>query len=103
MYRGDEPIQTAVSFVQQLASKNIPYLFVTNNSSQTPEAVVEKLTSMDIPATKNQVMTSSIATARYIRNKSEQAKCYVIGESGLIAALENEGLTVSDESGEFVV
>lgn len=103
MYRGYEPIQTAVTFVQQLASKKIPYLFVTNNSSQTPEAVVKKLTSMDIPATKEQVMTSSIATARYIRKKSEQAKCYVIGESGLIVALENEGLTVSDESGEFVV
>lgn len=103
MYRGNVPIQTAVTFVQQLASKGIPYLFVTNNSSQTPEAVVEKLTSMNIPATEEQVMTSSIATAGYIQKQSKQAKCYVIGESGLVEALEKEGLTVSEETGDYVV
>lgn len=103
MYRGEEPIKSAVTFVQKLAEKRIPYLFVTNNSSQTPEAVVEKLMSMNIPATTDQVMTSSIATARYIRKQSNKARCYVIGEEGLVNALEKEGLTVSDETGEYVI
>jgi len=103
MYRGNEPINSAVKFVQNLANKKIPYLFVTNNSSQTPEAVVNKLTAMNIPATTDQVMTSSIATARYIQKQSEKANCFVIGEEGLVKALENEGLTVSEKAGEYVV
>lgn len=103
MYRGSEPIQSAIKFVQKLFDKNIPYLFVTNNSSQTPEAVVEKLTAMNVPVTVDQVMTSSIATARYIRQRSKGAHCYVIGETGLIKALENERLIVSDANSEYVI
>lgn len=103
MYRGQEPIHSAVTFVQKLAEKDIPYMFVTNNSSQTPTDVVKKLTSMSIPATTEQVMTSSIATAKYISDLDEGARCFVIGESGLTTALETEGLTVTDKNSQYVV
>ncbi|MCY7574339.1 TIGR01457 family HAD-type hydrolase, partial [Bacillus pumilus] len=42
-------------FVQKLNELNIPYLFVTNNSSRTPKQVAEKLVSFNIPATEEQV------------------------------------------------
>ncbi|HLS07138.1 MAG TPA: TIGR01457 family HAD-type hydrolase [Bacillota bacterium] len=103
MYRGQEPINSAVTFVQKLAQNEIPYMFVTNNSSQTPTEVVQKLTSMNIPATAEQVMTSSIATAKYISDLDEHARCYVIGESGLTTALEAEGLTITHKNSEYVV
>lgn len=103
MYRGNIPIDSAIKFIQKLALENIPYLFVTNNSSQTPEVVVDKLTKMKVPVTVDQVMTSSLATAKYIKEQNEQARCFVIGESGLYTALENEGLTIQDEDVEYVV
>lgn len=103
MYRGNEPIDSAVRFVQKLATKNIPYLFVTNNSSQTPEVVVSKLMKMNVPVTTDQVMTSSLATAEYIRDQNETAKCFVIGETGLYTALENAGLKIQDDDVQYVV
>ena len=36
MYRGSEEIAEAAGFIDKLREKNIPYLFVTNNSSRTP-------------------------------------------------------------------
>ncbi len=104
MYRGKEKIESAVRFVNQLASLRIPYLFVTNNSAKTPEQVAETLAAFGVPATPEHVMTSSLATASYIRQQSEHASVYMIGEIGLETALKQQGLTLVDEQkADYVV
>lgn len=104
MYRGTDPVDGAAAFVDWLHSEQTPYLFVTNNSSTTPEKVADKLTQMGIRATREQVLTTSQATAGYIRKQKADASCYVIGEEGLLEALEREGLTITEEeTSDFVV
>ena len=103
MYRGNEPIEAAAAFVDKLNKKDIPYLFLTNNSTSTPAAVSEKLNQMNIKSTPEHVFTSSLATAKYIKHKKVDAHCFVVGETGLPDALEGEGLTVSDENCDYVV
>ena len=41
MYKGKIKIPAAKRFIERLQEKDIPFLFLTNNSTQTPEAVVE--------------------------------------------------------------
>ena len=96
MYRGTERIEDACAFVHRLYEKGIPYLFVTNNSSRTPEQVAEKLCTFGIPATKDQVFTTSQATANYIYEKKPNASVYVIGEDGIRRALEEKGFTICE-------
>ncbi|WP_102345008.1 TIGR01457 family HAD-type hydrolase [Bacillus sp. Marseille-P3661] len=103
MYRGKERIEEAVHFVNMLKQKDVPYLFVTNNSSRTPEQVAAKLISMEIPATTEQVFTSSMATANFIAAENNHASVYFIGEEGLEYALKQAGLTVVDENPDYVV
>lgn len=103
MYRGSERIREAEGFVRLLIEKEIPYLFVTNNSSRTPEQVAEKLRSYDIPAKESQVFTTSQATANYIYNREKNATVFVIGEEGLKKAISDRGLIVADEQAQFVV
>lgn len=103
IYVGDERIDAAADFVQHLNRTGIPYLFVTNNSSNTPEFVAKKLTAMDIPAEPRHVITSSTATAKYIRNQQPNARCFMIGEEGLQTALENEGAILAENDCDFVV
>ncbi|MGA4923320.1 TIGR01457 family HAD-type hydrolase, partial [Bacillus subtilis] len=55
MYKGTELIAEARDFVIKLKEKGIPYLFVTNNSTKTPDKVAEKLEAFGIPATEEQV------------------------------------------------
>ncbi|MUK90011.1 TIGR01457 family HAD-type hydrolase [Ornithinibacillus sp. L9] len=103
MYRGNEVIEEAPAFVNTLREKQIPYLFLTNNSSKTPEVVSNKLNQMGIHSTPDHVFTSSMATAKYIKHKQPDARCYVIGEIGLFTALEREGLTITESECDFVV
>ena len=103
MYRGSEPIDGAATFIDALNKKRIPYLFLTNNSTSTQEAVAQKLRDMGIDTTSDHVFTSSLATAKYIKQQNAQAKCMVIGEHGLYDAIEREGLTIVDSSCDYVV
>lgn len=103
MYKGTERIEAASDFVKKLQQKDIPYLFVTNNSSRTPAQVAEKLREFDIPAKEDQVFTTSQATANYIYSRKKDASVYVIGEEGIRTALEEKGFRFAGEDADFVV
>lgn len=103
MYRGNERIEEAVNFVKELASRNIPYLFVTNNSSKKCDQVAKVLNEMGIPATPEHVFTTSMATANYIANEKPNASIYMIGEEGLLDALTKKGFSFKNEAVDYVV
>lgn len=103
MYRGTELIQEAADFVGKLKAENIPYLFVTNNSSRTPAQVAEKLRNFSIPAVEEQVFTTSQATANYIKTLTRDATVYVIGEEGLHTAIAEKGFQFAEEHADYVV
>ncbi|MFG6117011.1 TIGR01457 family HAD-type hydrolase [Halobacillus sp. MO56] len=103
MYRGSERIEAASDFVKKLNEKKLPHLFVTNNSSRRPEQVAAKLTHMDIPAVKEQVYTTSMATAQYIKDQHPGADVYAIGEEGLLTALKEAGLNLVEDNADYVV
>lgn len=104
MYRGTEVIPGAAEFIDRLNAAGLPYLFVTNNSSRTPEQVAAKLVEMGIHTTPENVFTTSQATAQFIHEEKPGASVYVIGEDGILQALADKGLTVVDgEVADYVV
>lgn len=103
VYKGKEKIEAAVDFVKILQKKSIPYLFVTNNSTKHPVKVAETLQSMGIPADEKDVFTTSMATAQFVSEQKAGADVYVIGEEGLMAAVENSGLNRVEENAEYVI
>jgi len=74
MYKGNEPIDGAKQFIDYLNDENIPYVFITNNSTLPREAVVEKLGSFGITTTTEHVLTSATATANYIKAEKANAR-----------------------------
>jgi 4-nitrophenyl phosphatase len=103
MYKGTEKIEAAAEFVRKLYAKGIPYLFVTNNSSRTPEQVAQKLREFDIPTKTEQVFTTSQATANYIYEQKPNASVYAIGEEGLHSALAEKNFSFAREKADYVV
>ncbi|MCM3004441.1 TIGR01457 family HAD-type hydrolase [Priestia koreensis] len=103
MYMGTELIKEAKDFVVALKEQGVPYLFVTNNSSRTPEQVADKLMSFGIPATEKQVFTTSQATANFLHERKPNGTAYVIGEEGIRTTLEEKGFTLQEEHPDFVV
>lgn len=102
-YHGTKVVQETLQFVQALHEKNIPYLFLTNNSTKTPQMVADVLSNLGYPVTKEQVYTPSMATAQYIYDQNPNAKVYMIGEVGLQTALAEKGLAITSENPDYVV
>lgn len=103
MYRGTEQIAEAAGFINDLRKRNIPYLFVTNNSSRTPAQVADKLRSIGISTEDDQVFTTSMATANYIAEQKKGASVYVVGEEGIIEALKEKGMKLVEEHPDYLV
>lgn len=103
MYRGTEQIAEAAGFINDLRKRDIPYLFVTNNSSRTPAQVADKLRSIGILTEDDQVFTTSMATANYIAEQKKDASVYVVGEEGIIEALKEKGMKLVEEHPDYLV
>ncbi|WP_438350955.1 TIGR01457 family HAD-type hydrolase [Paenibacillus sp. FA6] len=103
LYHGQHMISGADVLISQLKANHIPYLFVTNNSTRTPEDVAALLNGMGIQAEPSEVCTSSQATAKYIAERSPGARVAVIGEDGLRQAIRQAGLLEVDQNPEYVV
>lgn len=104
LYHGTQRLAGVLEFFQWLQQRRIPYLFVTNNSTRTPEQVCEVLAGMQIPAAPEQVLSSALATAYYLKEIAPaQAAVYVVGEYGLYYALEAQGFVIRAEHPAYVV
>ncbi|KAI9010565.1 protein NagD [Hyaloraphidium curvatum] len=90
LYRGDSAIPAALDFMR--AIRDVPHIFLTNNSSVTPEAVAAKLKKLGfdgIPA--ELILTSAMATASYLARETADFRYFAIGGPGLHAALAAVG------------
>jgi 4-nitrophenyl phosphatase len=104
MYRGDVALPGSTDVLPTLLNLGIEYAFVTNNATLTPEQYRAKLAGMGVETVADRVVTSSIATAAYLASRNRKgARVCVVGEHGLVEALEEAGFDVADEDADFVV
>ncbi|MFV9510361.1 TIGR01457 family HAD-type hydrolase [Tepidibacillus sp. LV47] len=96
MYHGKVAIPKAKEFVEKLREKGLPFLFVTNNSSRTPEMVANHLQEMGIQAFVDEIYTSAQGAAQYMVEHQIGKIVYMIGEEGLEDALTKMGFILSE-------
>jgi glycerol 3-phosphatase-2 len=105
LYRWPEPIPGSSEAVERLRAAGKGVAFVTNNSSRTPEQVVERLASVGVRAEPGEIVTSALATAALLQERGV-ASAFVIGEVGLRTALVAAGVRLvarGDHGAEAVV
>lgn len=108
IYKGKEKIPAARRFVERLQSNHVPFVFLTNNTTRTPQMVVDNLAkNHDIKVSTDQIMTPSLATASYLKkqegNKITSRSCYVIGEMGLKSSIYGTGIKYNEINPDYVV
>ena len=103
IYRGGQLIPGANGFVKLLQERDVPFLFLTNNSQRTRRDVTMKLQRMGIDVDESNVFTCAMATARFLAKTKPSGTAYVIGDGGLLNALHSNGYAVVDSSPDFVV
>ncbi len=95
LYLGDRLYDFTIELLSEIRRAGGKYLFVTNNSSKSVEDYVKKLRKLGIEATREDFMTSSQATAYYLKQNHPGKKLYVCGTRSLVKELEGEGFTVT--------
>jgi NagD protein len=104
IYRGKQLIPGAKEFVAHMRANGIPFLFLTNNSEQTPLDLQRKLAGLGIEGlTEDNFITASIATAQFLHAQRPRATAYVVGGSGLAAELYKVGFSITESNPEYVV
>ena len=98
LYLGDRLYPFAKDFLAQIRRIGGRYLFITNNSSKSVEDYVEKLGRMGIAADREDFMTSSQATAYYLKKHHPGRTLYVCGTASLKKELRDSGFAVTEDA-----
>jgi HAD superfamily hydrolase (TIGR01457 family) len=102
LYRGNRPIPAALRFIDNLQSREIPFLLLTNHSCLTPDGFSLRLKTMYITVPAQRIYTSALATAEWLASQ-RAARVFVIGEHGLRSALRDRGIEIVEKDASHVV
>lgn len=98
LWHGNNPISGLTAFFAILREIKLPFVLATNNASLTQQQYIDKLASMGVEVTADEILTSSMATASYLNDHQpkEERRVFVIGEDGLREPLRAHGFILTD-------
>lgn len=103
IYLSDTLFPFTLDFLAGLTRLGITYSFLTNNPSKSLADYMSKLQRMGIPATEEQMYTTTIATIDYIREHYPSVrKLFLLGTPSMISQFEQAGFISCGDSAEDV-
>ena len=104
LWRDTQPIGNLPEIFDRIKLFNLRVILATNNATRTVASYLEKLSGFGVHLDPWQIITSSQATASYMKTQSPQGgNIFVVGETGLEQALHEQGFTTGDGSAIAVV
>ena len=97
LYLGNQLYEFSKELLATIRDKGKRYLFMTNNSSKSVKDYVKKLEKLGIEATEDDFLTSSQATAYYLKLHHEGQRLYVCGTNSLKEELRKNGFVITEE------
>jgi NagD protein len=102
LFHGDRPLPGARRLLDRL--KATPHAFVTNNPIRTPEQIADGFAAMGLPRPDTErVITSALATARWLGHVRPGFRYFAVGAGGLDAALRSVGTPDAEQADMVVV
>jgi len=97
LYLGEQLYPFTTELLRAIRESGRKYLFMTNNSSKSVEDYIKKLGKLGIAAEREDFITSSQATAYYLKEYHPGKVLYVCGTESLKRELEREGFEVTSD------
>ncbi len=97
LYLGNRLFDFTKELLETIRKSGGRYLFMTNNSSKSVSAYIDKLAGMGIEAGEEDFLTSSQATAYYLKKHHRGKILYVCGTESLKVELRKEGFSVTED------
>lgn len=90
LYHGERILPGAREFLQRIV--HWPHVYLTNNPIRTPDEVAEALAAIGLPRPPTErILTSALATARWLARSKPNFRYFAVGAGGLDAALRTVG------------
>ncbi len=103
LWSDKDPLPGLTEFFGFLQKRELPYMLVTNNATKTNDQFVQKLAGFGVTIQPENVLTSSIATAAYMKKEYPPgSKVYVVGQEGLRVAMSEAGYIIQDDASQPV-
>lgn len=98
-----QAIAGAAELIDFWRSNAKPFLVLTNNSIYTPRDLRARLLASGLDVPEENIWTSALATAEFLRSQRPGGRAFVIGEAGLTTALHDAGFILTDTDPDYVV
>jgi HAD superfamily hydrolase (TIGR01457 family) len=102
IYKGWDVIPGAKEFIGALKDREIPFVFLTNNSSHSRTYYYDKLVRMGFDITLENVLTSNIATIRFVLSERPGKRVYVVGSEDVVREVADAGVDVVEDDPDIV-
>ena len=96
LYEGSRLFAGTLPLLQAIRQRGGRYLFLTNNSSSSVEAYVQRLRDMGIQAGREDFFTSAQAAALVLQRKYPGQQVYCMGTDSLKAELRGAGICLAE-------
>ena len=103
VYKGMDVIPGAREFIFDLKKNGIPFTFVTNNSSKGRRYYYDKLKKMGFDVETDNVLTSGIATLRYLNQERPGKSVYPLGTESYVSEVKEYGVRIDEEHPDIVL
>jgi 4-nitrophenyl phosphatase len=104
LWRGDTPLPGLNDLFDLLHTRQMPYMLATNNASKTQDQYVQKFAKFGVEISPDRVLTSSLATAEYLKMQfAPGTRIHVLGQDGIRQAVAAAGFELADQDVAAVV
>ena len=102
-YLGDRILDGSLDFLRRVEETGRSVLFVTNNSSKSPDIYVQKLLRMGVPRQHARVLTSGQAAGQYALRELKGKRAFLLGNPSLHAELTAMGVSIDNEHPDYLL
>jgi NagD protein len=99
----NQAVPGAAELIRRWVDTSRRFLVLTNNSIYTPRDLAARLRASGLEVPEENLWTSALATAQFLKGQLPGGRAFVIGEAGLTTALHEAGFILTDQSPDYVV
>lgn len=99
----NQALPGAAELIERWVDTSKRFLVLTNNSIYTPRDLCARLNASGLVVPEENLWTSAMATAEFLKHQEPGGRAFVIGEAGLTTALHDAGFILTDQDPHFVV
>ncbi len=102
IYLGDNLIPGATGFLDYLKHKEIHFYFLSNNSSRSKAAYVQRLKKLGVVTSEEQIILSTDGVLAFLQQQKVK-QVYVIGTESMLGMFKERGFEVDSPHPEYIV